>query len=231
MAWRCWRGSAKLDEHDPDLVPRRCGETRIETRCLISNLRPPSKLRSIRSVRSARCVRPSSSSGSRTRSSQADVPFEIFQVMGVPAVSNQWWAALIAAKRQAGAYLDLLTEAGYHDGLCRTAVWVWPRRFSAIASRRHGVACRRPALLCARLTCDCIQRVFRLWANALGAELFLLDSPGATHLPPRWWDDARRNWREAGRTTPRRAHDRAASIFDCSLGKDQRPHVRHRHAG
>ena len=50
---------------------------------------------------------------------QADVPFEIFQVMGVPAVSNQWWAALIAAKRQAGAYLDLLTEAGYHDGLCR----------------------------------------------------------------------------------------------------------------
>src|SRR6476620_172551 len=50
---------------------------------------------------------------------QADVPFEIFQVMGVPSVSNQWWAALIAAKRQAGAYLDLLTAAGYHEGLCR----------------------------------------------------------------------------------------------------------------
>src|SRR5262249_27682050 len=31
---------------------------------------------------------------------------------------------------------------------------------------------------------------------ALGAELFLLDNPGATHLPPRWWDSARRNWRE-----------------------------------
>ena len=37
---------------------------------------------------------------------QADVPFELFQVMGIPAVSNQWWAALIAAKQQAPAYLD-----------------------------------------------------------------------------------------------------------------------------
>jgi len=37
---------------------------------------------------------------------QADVPFELFQLLGLPAVSNQWWAALIAAKRMAPAYLE-----------------------------------------------------------------------------------------------------------------------------
>jgi benzoyl-CoA reductase subunit B len=51
-------------------------------------------------------------------------------------------------------------------------------------------------LLCARLTCDCIERVFRRWAEAFGAELFLLDNPGATHLPPRWWEAARHDWRQ-----------------------------------
>jgi benzoyl-CoA reductase subunit B len=127
---------------------------------------------------------------------QADVPFEIFQVMGVPAVSNQWWAALIAAKRQAGAYLDLLTEAGYHDGLCRYCSLGLASTLFGDRQPPPWGGLPPPRLLCARLTCDCIQRVFHLWADALGAELFLLDSPGATHLPPRWWDDARRNWRE-----------------------------------
>ena len=32
---------------------------------------------------------------------QADVPFELFDLLEIPAVSNQWWAAIVAAKRQA----------------------------------------------------------------------------------------------------------------------------------
>ena len=42
-----------------------------------------------------------------------------------------------------------------------------------------------PRLLCARLTCDCIHRVFSLWAEAFGAELFEIDHPGASDLPVR----------------------------------------------
>ncbi len=30
---------------------------------------------------------------------QADMPLELFQAMDVPVVSNQWWAAITAAKR------------------------------------------------------------------------------------------------------------------------------------
>ena len=50
---------------------------------------------------------------------QADMPFELFQVMGLPAVSNQWWSAVIAAKRLAPKYLDAMNSMGFHDGLCR----------------------------------------------------------------------------------------------------------------
>src|SRR5690348_954014 len=50
---------------------------------------------------------------------QADVPFEPFDLLGIPALSNQWWAAIIAAKRRAPAYLDAMADEGYHEGLCR----------------------------------------------------------------------------------------------------------------
>src|SRR5580693_10787496 len=50
---------------------------------------------------------------------QADMPIELFHAMDVPVVSNQWWAAMISAKRLAPSYLDSLNALGYHDGLCR----------------------------------------------------------------------------------------------------------------
>src|SRR5579863_6020136 len=54
----------------------------------------------------------------------------------------------------------------------------------------------KPALLSARLTCDCIQRVFEVWAGKLGAPFFPLDAPGASELPPRWWELSRHRWSE-----------------------------------
>ena len=48
---------------------------------------------------------------------QADMPFELFQVMDVPVVSNQWWAAIISAKRLSAFYLDSLNSLGFHEGL------------------------------------------------------------------------------------------------------------------
>ena len=54
----------------------------------------------------------------------------------------------------------------------------------------------KPRLLCARLTCDCIHRVFSLWAEAFDTELFEIDNPGASELPPRWWELTRHRWRE-----------------------------------
>lgn len=127
---------------------------------------------------------------------QADVPFEPFDLLGVPAVSNQWWAALVAAKRQAPAYLDAMAAEGYHQGLCRyCSLGYASTRYADVQSPPWG-GLPAPRLLCARLTCDCIGRVFALWAEAFGSELFEIDNPGATELPPRWWELSRSEWRQ-----------------------------------
>ena len=47
------------------------------------------------------------------------MPLELFQLLGVPVVSNQWWAAVVSAKQLSGYYFDALNAAGYHEGLCR----------------------------------------------------------------------------------------------------------------
>ena len=126
---------------------------------------------------------------------QADMPFELFQAMDVPMVSNQWWAAVVSAKRLAPYYLDKLNEAGFHKGLCRyCSLSMASTVLGEPAGSMGGLP--KPALLAARLTCDCVQRVFETWAAHFGAELILLDAPAATHLPPRWWEQSRHDWRE-----------------------------------
>ncbi len=77
-----------------------------------------------------------------------------------------------------------------------TAASATPRRAIATCSEPPWGGLPTPRLLCARLTCDCIHRVFSLWAEAFGAELFEIDHPGAGELPPRWWELGRHRWRE-----------------------------------
>lgn len=127
---------------------------------------------------------------------QADVPFELFDLLDIPAVSNQWWSALIAAKRMAPACLDVMEKDGLPKGLCRYCSL-------GLAGTRHPDQCAlpwgglpKPRLLCARLSCDCIHRVFSLWAESFGTELVEIDHPGASDLPPRWWELGRHRWRE-----------------------------------
>jgi hypothetical protein len=67
---------------------------------------------------------------------QADMPFELFQAMGIPTVSNQWWAALISAKR-----LNVLTSSTrvvFTTDSATTAVFRWPARSLAILWKLRG---------------------------------------------------------------------------------------------
>lgn len=127
---------------------------------------------------------------------QADVPFELFDVLDIPAISNQWWSSLVTAKRQAPALLDAMRADGLPQQLCGyCSLGLATTRYrDSIEAPWGGLP--PPALLCARLTCDCIGPVFEQWAEALGAELFVIDNPGASQLPPRWWELSRYRWRE-----------------------------------
>ena len=127
---------------------------------------------------------------------QADLPFELFQLMDVPTVSNQWWAAVISAKQLAPFYLDKLNEVGFHQGLCRYCSLSMASTLTDAPDKAPWGGLPKPVLLAARLTCDCIQRVFEIWAHYFNAELVLLDAPAATLLPPRWWEQSRWAWRE-----------------------------------
>ena len=127
---------------------------------------------------------------------QADVPFELFDLLEIPAVSNQWWASIIAAKRQAPQFLGAMDADGLHGGLCRYCSLGFASTRYAYAGEPPWGGLPTPRLLCARLTCDCIHRVFESWAEAFGAELFEIDHPGAGELPERWWELGRHQWRE-----------------------------------
>jgi benzoyl-CoA reductase subunit B len=127
---------------------------------------------------------------------QADMPFELFQVMNVPVVSNQWWSAVIAAKRLSPKYVDAMSSMGFHSGLCRYCSLSAAATLAGDPGEAPWGGLPKPALMSARLTCDCIQRVFSTWAQAFGTEFIALENPGATDLPPRWWELSRHRWHE-----------------------------------
>src|SRR5579871_5404092 len=127
---------------------------------------------------------------------QADMPLELFQSMDVPVVSNQWWAAITSAKGLSPAYLDSMNAKGFHEGLCRYCSLPLASTICSDAAPAPWGGLPRPALMAARLTCDCIQRVFGIWSAAFGSEFIALDAPGASELPPRWWELSRYRWRE-----------------------------------
>ncbi len=127
---------------------------------------------------------------------QADMPFELFQVMGVPTVSNQWWAALVSAKRLAPRCFDELNARGFHDGLCHYCSLPLACTFAGDSVAAPWGGLPKPALISARLTCDCIQRVFEIWAQQLGTEFISIENPGAAELPPRWWELSRNQWEQ-----------------------------------
>src|SRR3984885_2229806 len=127
---------------------------------------------------------------------QADMPLELFQLLGVPVVSNQWWSAVVSAKQLSEYFFDQLSAAGYHDGLCRYCSLSLASSIAGDPAQAPWGGLPKPALLSARLTCDCIQRVFEIWAAKLGAPFVPLDAPGASELPARWWELSRYRWSE-----------------------------------
>src|SRR5262245_14331222 len=97
---------------------------------------------------------------------QADVPFELFDLVDIPAVSNQWWAAIVAAKRQATALFDAMDADRPRGDLCRyCSLGYASTQYRSVQEPPWG-GLPTPCLLCARLTCDCVHRVFSLWATA-----------------------------------------------------------------
>ena len=50
---------------------------------------------------------------------QADTPHEIFHVMDIPIITNQWWSAYISAKQLSNHYFEVMAQAGYPKNSCK----------------------------------------------------------------------------------------------------------------
>lgn len=125
---------------------------------------------------------------------QADTPHELFHAMDIPIVTNQWWSSYIAAKQLSTRYVQVLEKNGYTGSTCKYC----SLGLGCTLDNNPDVApwggLPRPTVLVARLTCDCIQRVFRLWAEKLGSRFFPLEAPGWDHMDTEWFDHNKDDW-------------------------------------
>ena len=127
---------------------------------------------------------------------QADTPHEIFHSMDIALITNQWWSAYISAKQLSNDYFEVLERRGYPNNSCRYCSLGLACTLANDPRTAPWGGLPRPVALVARLTCDCIQRVFGQWATALGTEFFALEAPGWLHKDPEWFNHSRDNWEE-----------------------------------
>jgi benzoyl-CoA reductase subunit B len=127
---------------------------------------------------------------------QADTPHEIFHAMDIPVIANQWWSAYIAAKQLSPHYFDVLEQKGFPASSCRYCSLGLACTLDNDPSTAPWGGLPRPTVIVARLTCDCIQRVFSLWADAMGTRFYPLEAPGWTHQDPQWFEKSTTEWEE-----------------------------------
>lgn len=127
---------------------------------------------------------------------QADTPHEIFHVMDIPIITNQWWSAYISAKQLSGRYFKVLADHGYPANSCKYCSLGFACTLANDPATAPWGGLPRPTVLVARLTCDCIQHVFGQWAEALGSEFFPMEAPAWSAKDPQWFRHSRSRWEE-----------------------------------
>jgi benzoyl-CoA reductase subunit B len=127
---------------------------------------------------------------------QADTPHEIFHVMDIPIITNQWWSAYISAKQLSSRYFDVMAAKGYPANSCKYCSLGLACTLANDPATAPWGGLPKPTVLVARLTCDCIQHVFRQWADALGTEFFPMEAPAWRDKDPRWFAQSRSNWEQ-----------------------------------
>ena len=127
---------------------------------------------------------------------QADTPHEIFHAMDIPLITNQWWSAYISAKQLSKGYFAAMHERGYPGNGCRYCSLGLACTLANDPAHAPWGGLPTPAMLVARLTCDCIQHVFGQWAKLLGTEFFPFEAPAWTHKDPLWFKSSNDRWEE-----------------------------------
>jgi benzoyl-CoA reductase subunit B len=127
---------------------------------------------------------------------QADTPHEIFHVMDILMISNQWWAAYISAKQLSTHYFSVMDEYGYPGNSCRYCSLGFACTLANDPEKAPWGGLPKPIALVARLTCDCLQHVFGQWAKALDTNFFPFEAPAWTNHDTKWFENSNEHWDE-----------------------------------
>ncbi len=125
---------------------------------------------------------------------QADTPHEVFHAMDIPIITNQWWSAYISAKQLSGRYFKVMAEHGFPENSCKYCSLGFACTLANDPATAPWGGLPQPAVLVARLTCDCIQHVFGQWAEAMDTEFFPMEAPAWEDKDPRWFEHANAEW-------------------------------------
>ncbi|MGY6709421.1 MAG: 2-hydroxyacyl-CoA dehydratase [Rhizobiaceae bacterium] len=127
--------------------------------------------------------------------SSAEMPHEIFDVLGLPVVTVEWWGGVIAAKRAAGRYLDALGAQGFHEDLGAYSTLGTSSLLVEIDNPPWG-GLPKPAMLAVPFRDQALPRVYELVARKLGVPWIGIEIPAVTRFSRRWWEEARNNWED-----------------------------------
>jgi len=125
----------------------------------------------------------------------AETPHEIFEVMGLPVVTTEWWGGVLSAKKVAGEYLDLLNAEGFHQGLgAYNSLGATSLIVDHPSPPWGGLP--PPALMLAPHREQANNRVYELVSEHLGAPYYSIEVPSSTRFFPNWYREARHNWED-----------------------------------
>ncbi len=125
---------------------------------------------------------------------QADTPHELFHAMDIPIITNQWWSAYISAKQLSGRYFDAMVKKGFPANSCKYCSLGLACTLADEPETAPWGGLPTPTVLVARLTCDCIQHVFGLWAEELGSEFYPMEAPAWEHKEVDWFAHSKDAW-------------------------------------
>ncbi len=125
---------------------------------------------------------------------QADTPHEIFHVMDIPLITNQWWSAYISAKQLSGTYFKTMTDLGFPENTCRYCSLGLACSLANDPKTAPWGGLPTPTAMVARLTCDCIQQVFEQWADVTGSTFFPMEAPAWSEHDKDWFKRSNTDW-------------------------------------
>ncbi|HWW63479.1 MAG TPA: 2-hydroxyacyl-CoA dehydratase family protein [Sphingomonadaceae bacterium] len=124
----------------------------------------------------------------------AEAPLEILRAMDIPFVTVQWWSSIVSAKRKAPEYFDALRARGLPDDQDQYFSLGLASAFETDPANAPWGGLPRPDIIIGDPRDDNQLKIYELWAEAYGCDLFTFERATQQGGPAEWWKYGPRDW-------------------------------------